>query len=363
MKITLKTEKLQELVSRAIKGCSNNKMIPITGLMSIELKDHKLTLATTDAINYLFIIEDKVDGEDFSVVVQAETFAKLISRMTSENTSLELVGEELRVTGNGEYKIELPLDEEGELIKFPRPLDSVDISDVKPDCLLNLSTVRKLLLVNKPALATSLDVPCYTGYYVGDEVISTDTYKICGTDIKLFDTPALISPEMMDLLDVMTNETIHVFVDGNTIVCETPDCIVYGKELEGKDNYQVDAISGLLELEFSSECSVSKDALLQALDRLSLFVGPYDKNGIYMTFTRDGLHLSSRKSSGSEVIPYKTSKDFKDFTACINIEMLATQVKAHVLDDIQLCYGLDNALKIVDGNVTQIIAYLEDDRA
>ena len=91
-------------------------MIPITGLMSIELKDHKLTLTTTDAINYLFIVEDKVDGEDFCVVVQAETFAKLISRMTSETVSLELVGEELRVTGNGEYKIDLPLDEEGELI-------------------------------------------------------------------------------------------------------------------------------------------------------------------------------------------------------------------------------------------------------
>ena len=362
MKITLKTEKLQELVSRAIKGCSNNKMIPITGLMSIELKDNRLTLATTDAINYLFIKEDKVDGEDFSVVVQAETFSKLISRMTSETISLELVGEELRVTGNGDYKIELPLDEEGELIKFPRPLDNVDITSVQPDCLLNLSTVRKLLMVNKPALSTSLDVPCYTGYYAGDKVISTDTYKICGTDIKLFDAPILISPEMMDLLDVMTNETIHVFVVDNTIVCDTPDCVVYGKELEGKDSYQVDAISGLLALDFPSVCSVSKDAMLQALDRLSLFVGPYDKNGIYITFTRDGLNMSSRKSNGVEVIPYKTSKEFKDFTACINIEMLQSQIKSHVLDEIELHYGLDNALEIVDGNVTQIIAYEVDDR-
>lgn len=358
MKITLKTEKLQELVSRATKGCSNNKMIPITGLMSIELKDHKLTLTTTDAINYLFIVEDKVDGEDFCVVVQAETFAKLISRMTSETVSLELVGEELRVTGNGEYKIELPLDEEGELIKFPKVLGELS-EDYTP---LNLSTVRKLLMVNKPALSDSLDVPCYTGYYMGDNVISTDTYKICGTEIKIFDKPILVSPEMMDLLDVMTSETIHVHIDGNTIVCATDDCIVYGKELEGKENYQVDAISGLLDLDFPSECSVSKDALLQALDRLALFVGPYDKNGIYMTFTRDGLHLSSRKSNGVEVIPYKSSKEFKDFTACINIEMLQTQVKAHVLDEITMCYGLDNALKIVDGNVTQIIAYEQDDR-
>ena len=362
MKIKLKTEKLQELVSRAVNGCSNNKMIPITGLMSIELSDNKLTLATTDAINYLFVSEDKIDGDDFNVVVQAETFSKLISRMTAEYVTLELVGEELRVTGNGEYKIELPLDEEGELIKFPRPLDQVDLKTVKEDYTINLTTVKKLLMVNKPALATSLDVPCYTGYYVGDNVVSTDTYKICGTDIKLFDNPALIGPEMMDLLDVMTCEEIKVYVKDNTIVFVTPDCIVYGKTLEGIENYQVDAISGLLDLDFPSECSVSKDALLQALDRLSLFVGPYDKNGIYMTFTRDGLLLSSRKSTGTEEIPYKSSKDFKDFTCCINIEMLQTQVKAHVLDEIKMCYGLDNALKIVDGNVTQIIAYEVDER-
>lgn len=332
--------------------------------MSIDLTCNSLMLATTDAINYLFITEQKVDGEDFSVVVQAETFAKLVSKMTSEEITLELVGEELRIKGNGDYKIELPLDEEGELIKFPRPLDSVSHEMMTQECdyEINLSTIKKLLTVNKPALSTSLDVPCYTGYYVGDKVVSTDTFKICGTDIKMFDTPVLIGPEMMDLLDVMTAENISVWVKDNILVFFTPDCIVYGSKLDGIDNYQIDAISGLLDLDFPSMCSVSKDTLLQALDRLSLFVGPYDKNGIYMTFTRDGLMLSSKKSSGTEEIPYKSSKDFKDFTCCINIDMLSTQVKAHLLDEIELCYGLDNALKIVDGNVTQIIAYEEDDR-
>ena len=362
MKITLKTEKLQELVSRSIKGCANNKMIPITGLMSIELSEHRLTLATTDATNYLFISEDKIDGEDFSVVVQAETFSKLISRMTSENVTLELVGEYLNVKGNGDYKIELPLDEEGEPIKFPRPLDSVDIKTVEANYTVKLTTIRQLLTVNKPALETSADGSCYTGYYSGESVVTTDSYKICGTGIKLFDEPILIRPEMMDLLDVMSSEDVRVYIDNDTIIFATPDCVVYGKTLEGIEDYQIDAISGLLDLDFPSECSMSKDLLLQALDRLSLFVGPYDKNGIYLTFTREGMLISSKKSSGTEIIPYKTSKDFNEFTCCINIEMLQSQIKAHTLDEITVQYGLDNALKIVDGNVTQIIAFIEDDR-
>lgn len=360
MKITLKTEKLQELVSKSIKGCSNDKMIPITGLMSINLHDSRFMFTTTDAVNYLYVYEDKVDGENFSVVVQAETFSKLISKMTSDKVSLELTGEELKVTGNGEYKIELPLNEDGELIKFPNPLDNMHVV-TEPDYWIELTTVKQLLTMNKPALATD-DGSCYAGYYAGESVVTTDSYKICGTGIKLFDAPVLIRPQMMDLLDVMSSEKIAVYIQDDTIVFKCDGCAVYGKTLEGIEDYQIDAISGLLDLDFPSECSVSKDTLLQALDRLALFVGPYDKGGVYMTFTRDGIMLSSKKSSGTEVVPYKTSKDFKDFTACISIDMLQTQVKAHTLDEITIQYGLDNALKIVDGNVTQIVAYIEDDR-
>ena len=350
------------MVSRAVKGCSNDKGLPITGFMSIELLEHRLTLATTNASDYLFISEDKVEGEDFSVVVEAETFAKLVSKTTTENITLELKGEELNVVGNGNYRIELPLDAEGQLVKFPRPLDDIDIKKVEHKYQVQLSTIRTILTVNKPALAPLSDAqitPLYTAYYVGDSVVSTDSYKICGTDVKLFDEPALINAPMMDLLDVMSEENITVYIDGNTIVFVTDDCIVYGKTQEGIEKYQIDAISGLLKLDFPSECSVSKSEILQALDRLNLFVGPYDKNGISLTFTKEGIVLSSLKSSGTELVPYKTSSNFKEFSACINIEMLQTQIKSHVLDEIQIGYGLESALKIVDGNITQIIAYIE----
>ena len=358
MKFTIKTEKLQEMVSRAVKGCSNNKMIPITGLMSIELSNNDLILTTTDASNYLYIIEDKIAGEDFSIVVQADTFSKLVSRMTTENIELELKGEELIVHGNGKYNIELPLDEEGGLIKFPKvwsnEMNMPNTYDV------HLTTIKELLTYNKPALATSLDVPCYTGYYMGDKVVTTDTYKICSTDVKLFDEPMLIAPEMMDLLDVMSDENITVSVDDNVLVFVTPDCVVYGKTLEGVDTYKIDAISSLLEHDYPCECSVSRDNMLQALDRLSLFVGPYDKSGIRMLYTKDGIMLSNIKYNSTEVVPYKSSENFKEFSCCINIDMLQTQVKAHVLDEIHIFYGLDNAVKIEDGIVTQLIAYEEE---
>ena len=360
MKLTINTSTLQSMVAKAMKGASCNKMIPLTGLMAIELKNYSLTLITTDATNYLYVREDKVEGDDFYVVIQAEMFAKLISKMTCEKVTLELKDNILVVKGNGKYSIELPLDEEGELIKYPNPLAGKTF--VGDTYTVNLSTIKLILATAKSALANTLEVPCYTGYYVGNKVVATDTYKICGISIKLWDEPVLVSPEMMNLLDIFTDEKIAVYRNGNNMVFNSENCTVYGTLMDSIDDYQIEAINGLLEQGFESSCKLTKSALLQLLDRLSLFVSPYDKNGIYLTFTRDGLQIESKQANSVELIPYTESDNFRDFTCCVDIEMLHSQVKANTGDAITLHYGEDNAIKITDGNVAQVVALLEDER-
>ena len=362
MKLTINTSTLQNMVAKSMKGASCNKMIPLTGLMAIELKNHELVLTTTDATNYLYVREDKVEGDDFYVVVQAEMFAKLISKMTCEKVSLALKDNVLMVTGNGKYSIELPLDEEGELIKYPDPLAGKELVDNAGIQTVNLSTIKLILATAKSALADTQEVPCYTGYYVGNKVVATDTYKICGINIKLWDEPTLISPEMMNLLDIFTDEKIEVYRDDNVMVFKSANCVVYGTLMDSIDDFQIEAIDGLLEQGFESSCKLTKSALIQLLDRLALFVSPYDKNGVYLTFTRDGLQIESKQANSVEVIPYIESNKFRDFTCCVDIEMLHSQVKANAGDGITIHYGEDNAIKIADGNVVQVIALLEDER-
>ena len=202
MKFKINTSEFQEMVAKATKGASVNSNLYITQLMSISLKENVLTLITTDSSNYLYVRKQKVAGDDFSVVVPADKFSKLIARLSCEEVTLEVKetkGEldKLVVKGNGNYTIELPYDEEGELVEFPDPIAEADTSDWS-DAEINLSTVRLLLTTAKAALMTGTEAPCYTGYYCGDRVVATDTYKICGIDIKMFDEPKLISTELMD---------------------------------------------------------------------------------------------------------------------------------------------------------------------
>ena len=135
MKLTIGTELMKDVVARAIKGAGNNKLIPITSMMCIELKGGDLTVITTDATNYLYIKEQHVAGDDFYVVVDANQFAKLVSKMTCESITMA-VDEKLytmKVKGNGNYTIELPLDEDGGPVKFPDAvsMSRADISEIE----------------------------------------------------------------------------------------------------------------------------------------------------------------------------------------------------------------------------------------
>jgi len=368
MKLQIKTATFQNMVAKAVKGAGMNNDLFITQLMSISLKDNELTLTTTDASNYLYVVEHKVAGEDFSVVVGVDKFAKLISKLTCEDVTLEVTEgkdgalDKLTIKGNGKYVIELPYDEEGELIEFPNPLESTT-EDFWSSTTVNLSTVRHILSTAKAALLTNNNELCYSKYYVGERVVATDTYKICGIDIKIFDEPKLISPQLMDLLDVMTSENIDVRYKDDVVIFETDTVKVYGKTDEGIDQYQIDAISSLLDEQFPSSCKIEKAPLVQMLDRLSLFVDVFDKNSVYLTFTKDGLLVSSKQDSGSEVIPYKSSENFTDYTCCLDIDLFKTQVKAYQSDVIELLYGKENSVKFVLGNTKQVIALADDDRA
>lgn len=358
----IRTDKLQEMVSRAIKGASNNKLLPITSLMSIVLDAGELTLTTTDATNYLYI-GDVAEGEDFNVVVSADMFAKLVSKLTCEYTELSFRSDLgiFEIKGNGHYKMEVPLDENGQYIKYPNPADKLINSEIADwSTVINKSTVQVILETLKPALAVTMDDPCYTGYYVGNSIVATDTFKIASMDIKLFDEPRLVSAELMNLLSVMSAEKINVFVFGNRVLFKTPDCVIYGQFMEGLDDFAIDAINGLVDEEMNSMCSVPKSALLQTLDRLSLFVGTYDKNAICLTFTNEGLQISSKASNGVEIIPYVNSENFKDFTCMIDVEMFRSVVKSVQNDEIKINYDEDTSIKIPDGNITIVIALMDD---
>lgn len=360
MKLTLKTLKLQEMVAKSIQGASNNKMIPITSLMAIQWKDGILTLTTTDAANTLKIL-DKLEGEDFYVVLQTEIFSKLIAKTTTETITLNLKENGLEVKGNGTYNIELPLDEEGKLIKFPEY--KMDHAKAEKSTT-TLPIIKTILTANKAAVANTMELPHFTGYYFDDDkVITTDTFKVCNNAVKVLPRKMLLPTDLVDLLSIIDEEKIDIEIVKNKILFITKNVIIYGTEMGGINDYPIDAIEAYSQTAFENMCRLPKLATLNMLDRLSLFISPYEKNSIYLTFSTDGLICSSKRSNGTELIKYQESTNFKPFACSLDIAVLKTLISSQDGEVIELWYGQDQVIKMIDGKITQIMALLEDDRA
>lgn len=355
MKLKIGTARLQALLNKAVKGASCNKLIPMTSLIAIELKDGMLTLTTTDATNYLSLVEDRVEGDELYVAVQVDLLAKLVAKMTCDEITLEVADNALNVIGNGKYQIDIPLEDDGSFVKLPNPIDK--FNQDKKIGTVDSSVIMTALTSIKPALATTMEYPWFTCYYVKDRVVATDTYTVADYAKGFLEEAKLINTNVMDLLGLFVGETV-IYVDGDKMLFDNAKGSVYAVIPNGIENYSITDIEALVQQEFEYSCTVSKSSLLSLLDRISLFVGVYDNGKITLSFTKDGLEVVSKYAN--ETINYTNAENAGEFTCNTDINTLITQVKAQTGSEITIEYGKDNAIKIIDGDITSVVALLEE---
>jgi len=350
------TSLLQKMVSKAIQGASNNKNLPLTSLMGIEAKGDILTLTTIDGSN-IFKVRQVVESvEDFYTIVNADTFAKLIGKTTTEYITLENKENYLEFRGNGTNKFEIAINEEGEMVRFP------EIKDIQGEGLsLNLPIIQEQIKTAKASVAKTMELPCLTGYYIGNNIITTDRELICSIKNLEMKEPILISNEMAELILLIDGaEILEIVKKDNDLILYTDKYTIAGKELEGKENYPVQQIEDLLQTnKYENTIKVNKQELLNVLSRLSIFISDYDKNGVYLQFSNDGLTLQSQKSNAIEVVEAIEKTEIKSFNCLIDIDMLKSQVETVSTDMIEIQYGQEKSIKITDGNCTHIISLLE----
>ena len=353
------TQILKDATNKAIKGASNNNLMPLTSMIGLKLNDGVLSLLTTDMSNTLCVKIDKVAGDDVDITVPSEVFSKLINKLYCDTTELTLNGETLVVKGNGTYKIPLVVDEEG-IVSFP-DIEMLDSDKIKPSNV-KLTSIMRAYNINRASLCKTLDFPELTGYYCANRVVSTDGNVITFNNFNLLgsESPVLISAQMMQLLTLNDSEDITLYDGGNTLSFVTDNVIITGPKLDGIDSYPYEDVVAYLDEAFESSCKVPKELLLSVLDRLSLFIEPYDNNCANFTFSRVGINIHSKKDSSTEVINYTGSDNFKSFSCSVNIPLLKEQLLAYPDDTVQIFYGNDNAIKLVSGSVIQVIALDED---
>lgn len=360
MNFIINTKTLQSIVNKVIRGASNNKLLPITSYINIDFKDGTLSLTTTDMTNYITVEESNLSGENFNVVISADKFSKLVAKTTTENVTLELTDSSLVFKGNGTYNIEIPLNEEGNPIKFPM----YSLDNRGETVTIKFSDIKSIINYNKSCLATDMSISSLTNYYCDDKaVISADTANICINELSIVNEPVLISASLMNLLGLFNTEDIAFSRSGEKLIFTTPNMIVYGIASDDIEDFPSDAIMGYLDAEFISSCEVNKTTLLNVIDRMSLFLDDFDQCKLILNFTKDGIVVSNEKNTAIETIPYIGEVAIEESYNCIiNSAQLKGQITSLTSDvvEIHFAHSDDICIKFVEENVTKITALVEE---
>lgn len=367
MKFTIDTIRLQSMLSKVLKCAGEMPDRPLTELILIKLTNRELSLTTTDFINYMVVKESEIDGDDMEVVVRIKTFAPLISKMTSDVITLELTSNYLEVTGNGVYKIELVLDDGGNVVKFPNPINTMPKDNLVTT--LNSSTIARIISGLKQSLYVlekgETEKP-YTKYLLGKTCLASNGYVISSLDTSVFSEYKAFTTKLMDILKVVTDDEVNIYantklnnagIELKELAFESEHYSIYGLESSDVKDFPLAQLQAYFTTSFPSSCVVAKDALLQLLGRVSLFIDQYDNNAITMNFNADSLEISNKAASGVESITYVNCTNPQSYVCLVSVKQLEPQIKALSGDLITIHYGDGSTIKLTDnGGLTTVIA-------
>ena len=363
MKFTILTKTLQEMMNKVNKGAGNNKLLPLTSMLHINLNDKVLSLTTTDMNNFITIKETGINGDNMDVVMPLDTISKIVAKTTTDTVTIEYNDGFVKFVGNGTYSLPISVDEEGNNVVFPE----YNFPEVYDEETINYADVRSVIDNNSACLSTDLSTPCLTGFYFGDNVITTDSVAICINKTKMFKNPVLLSPAVVNLLGLFTAEKITTRRSGDKIEFISPNVIVCGSVMNELEDYPATAIESYLDAKFINSCKLNKSSLLGILDRILIFVDEvYDNFIANITFSDKGMLIQNKNNTANEIVNYvSVSEPIKESYNCsINLVILRNMINACKNDNITVYFGHEEnvCVKLEDNDIVKIIA-LESEEA
>ena len=361
----INTQTLKEMVVKAAACSSNNKLVPLTSLMCLQVdaksdSDNQLTIITTDATNFLYTMEACSCESGFYAVCYTDQFMKLIPKINTEIVTLEVDDGVLYVYAKGKYAIELPVDTDGSFVQYPNPLDETSYTPLKDrkTGIIKSDTVKAITKAIEPALADTMERAVLTYYYVGDKVIGSDGCIIAEFDENLFNGEALmISQDLMKLLGVLDGD-IKYSIDKESVTFSDEHCILYAKKTEDAKNYYVRETTNFLATKFEHEVKLNKGELLGALERITIFVDRLDDRALSLTFTPGELVIANMKQKSVEGVDYSETNFTGEFACNINVDMLTEQLKAYAGEVVTIKFGGTQAIELYADATKQIISLM-----
>lgn len=355
MKIEVSLEKIKGLVTKAYKGVSNNRLAPITSLLGLEFSPDGLTIRTFDGENHVVVRDAEVKtAEPSNITIDANVFKNLMDKVTTKEVSLEIKDRYLEVNANGTYKIEIVYDDNQVLVM--KNVDH-DLDDAE-SFTIDRKVLEAALDYNEVSAAKTTEVLFETGAFVGAKIITTDEVLATVTHKELVKGKEyLFKYSSLHLISVFNKDELTFKVRGKDFYLTDGVNAVRGVFLDGVEEYPK---SELLDLVLGGDQQlfvVAKTAeLVNILDRLSIFVTPYDNDKVDFEFNEDGLCIRSNQSKAVENILVDCETPIQPQKLALSLTPLKLQLNTIKDEEVKLYYGSEASLRIGTKEADYLIA-------
>ena len=365
----LETRLLQDSCKKILDAVDNNKDNAVTELLELEVVGRQLILNVTNN-QYFVSVKIPLDFDTtLHAVINAKLFLRLISKITTRTVELSTTEKELKVKANGNYRIPLIYDREGNLAK----LDKITISNVTNNFVIPSSTLQSILKYNqKELLKSGCNTEAQTLFYVDNQGAITFSNGACMNSFTLVQPVIMtLTEKIVKLFKLFKSDNVDFTLgydpylgDDTLTKAQFVDDTVTLTAILPSDSslinkIPVKAIRKMAEDAYTYNIIVDKELLLSSIDRLSLFAKKDDvMTYIPVHFGKKGLQLFDKNKENSEDIPYVNECETmpnEGYDTVFNGSDLKLTLESCEDTYITLSFGNGKAVVLSRNNVKDII--------
>lgn len=314
----IETELIKEQcskISQAVnRGTDSEQVgnINITEVLELYSFDRMLYINVTNREYYVRVKINIDSDETLHATVNAALFLKLITQVTTPDVELSIKGQSLLIKANGTYR--LPLIYAGDrLLELPE----ITVNNVTCSMTIPSSTLLSILKYNSREIGKKVVAkPVQRMYYIDEKGAITFTSSACVNSFTL-DRPVrmLLNNKIVKLFKLFTDECVEFNLGHDLAVGDILQTKVSFKSEDVEltailscddtllNSVPVSSIRTMAENPYPYTATLSRDGMLQAINRLSLFTQSLDSEA-YFEFSADKLTIYSADKENSESILY-----------------------------------------------------------
>lgn len=366
----ISTKQLKDTCSKVLTAVESNSLSTITETLELLAKNGYLNINITNKEYYVRIKLPMEEQAEFHATVNAVLFLKLIFQTTKETVELNIKDNTLEVIGNGNYTLPL-IYENDKLLELPE----ININNVTNQFTMSTGILKSILVYNSKELTMGVATrPVQKLYYIDSKGCLTFTTGACVNSFTLpEDIKILVNNRIVKLFSLFDTDEVNFTLgqdslsDGSvqTKICISNDCISLTAILSNDESLlssvPVEAIRGRSNDDYPYSISISKNELLQTLNRMLLFFTSSSSNICYSKFVfgKEQVVIKDTDRNNEEVIKYSNTvlDELEDSTyeCLLDLNDIKNVISNFNDSFININFGNEQAIVVCSGSIRNVV--------